>query len=124
MDNIELFGRSNNPLFADNNPLFADYAVLYLYLLVVAIYVSFIGFDLEKIAKTTSQLAAAAAVIGLSIAAPTGFAGHLFGVQASFQNIAAVLIVLLILVGIGLLLNNDPPPLPQTARQASPHDDT
>jgi uncharacterized membrane protein len=103
IDNIDLFGSSNNPLFG-------DYVVLYLYLLVLAIYVAFVGFDLEKIAKTTSQLAAAAAVVGLSLAAPSGFAGHFFGVQASVQNIGAVLIVLLILVGIGLLLNNDPPP--------------
>jgi hypothetical protein len=123
IDNIDLFGKSNNPLYSDNNPLFADYVVLYLYLLVVAIYVSFVGFDMEKIAKTTSQLAAAAAVIGLSLAAPTGFAGHFFGVQASFQNIAAVVIVLLILVGIGLLLNNDPPPLSQAEAPAPPLED-
>jgi hypothetical protein len=105
IDNAQLFGTQNNPLFA-------DYVVLFLFLVMLAVYISFIGFDLEKLAKTMTQLAAGATVIGLSLTAQTGLADHFFGLRASFQNIAAALFVLLILVGMGLLFNNEPPTPP------------
>lgn len=104
IDNESLFGPGNNPLYADQ-------VVIYLYFAVITAYVLWAGFDLEKIAKTVTQVAAAAAVMGLSLKASGVITDHLFGLTASVQNLAGVFIAILILIGIGLVLNN-PPPLP------------
>lgn len=106
VDNDNLFGNGNNTLYA-------DYVVFWLYFSIITIYIILAGFDLEKLAKTASQVAGAAAVLGLSLTAPKGITDYFFGLSASMQNFAAVLILIVILIGIGLIFNNPPPaPLP------------
>jgi hypothetical protein len=101
----------NNSYFGANNNLLADYLVFGLYFLIVAIYIVFAGFDMEKLAKTGSQLSSALAVIGLSLTAPSGIIVYFFGLKASLQNFFAILVALLILVAVGLIFNAPPPKL-------------
>ena len=103
IDNDNLFGSGNNPLYA-------DYVVFWLYFSIIVIYIILAGFDLEKLAKTAAQVAGAAAVLGLSLAAPKGVTDYFFGVRASIQNFVAAFVLVVILIGIGLVFNNPPPP--------------
>jgi hypothetical protein len=101
-DNAAAFG-------PENNDLTADYTVFWLYFAIITIYITFAGFDLEKLAKTGSQIASAAGIVGLSF---TGVSGRFFGLDARFQNVLAVIVVLFVLIVVGLLFNNPPPPPP------------
>lgn len=105
IDNDDLFG-------AHNNPLYDDQIVIYLYFAVVTVYIIWAGFDLEKIAKTASQVAAAVAVMGLSLNASKVITDNLFGLDASIQNFVGVFVLILVLISIGLIFNNPSPPPP------------
>jgi hypothetical protein len=86
--------------------------VIYLYFAVVTVYIIWAGFDLEKIAKTASQVAAAVAVMGLSLNASKVITDNLFGLDASIQNFVGVFVLILVLISIGLIFNNPSPPPP------------
>ncbi len=95
------------------NKLYVDYLIFGLYFVVIAIYIVFAGLDLEKTAKTMSQIALVVGVLGFSAAVPTGYASAFFGTKASIFNFIGMFILLLILIALGLLIGTPPPPLRQ-----------
>ena len=105
-DNIAAFGK-------DNNDFGGDLIAFGLYFMVIVIYMIFAGFDLEKLAKTGSQVAGALALLGFSLAVPTGITGQFFGIKASLGNFIAMVVGLLLLIAVGLIFNTPPPPPPR-----------
>jgi hypothetical protein len=110
IDQARAFG-GEHP-FLQNNPLLADYLIFGLYFIVVTLYIIFAGFDLEKVAKTSAQVAAAAGVLGFSAVAPLGYTSQFFGIDASIWDFIGMVVVLLILIALGLLFSARPPELP------------
>lgn len=74
-------------LFAVNNPLAGDYAIIGIYLLSLAVWVLYFEFNLEKLAKTFSQIGQLVTILGGAAFVKFDSAGTFFGTRASFMNI-------------------------------------
>lgn len=99
----------HDQLFGGSTSFSADAAAFWLYFSIIVIYIT-LSFDLEKLAKTIAQVASAATLLGLSIL-PSKYSGQFFGLGASVQNVLALVVLLCILIGIGLVFNAAPPVL-------------
>jgi hypothetical protein len=74
-------------LFALNNPLAGDYAIIGIFLLSLAVWVLYFEFNLEKLAKTVTQISQLVAVVGGAALVKFDTGGAFFGTRASVMNI-------------------------------------
>lgn len=101
-DHIQLFGGSTG--------FSADLVVFWLYFSVIVIYITFAGLDLEQVAKTGAQVASAATLLGMSVV-PSKYSAQFFGLDASVQNVFALVVLFSLLIAIGMIFNTAPPKL-------------
>ena len=77
----------------NENPFGGDYAVVALYLLVLAVFVLYFQFDLEKLAKTISQIAQLMVFVGGVAIVKFDKGDSFFGLRASIWNIFALFLL-------------------------------
>jgi hypothetical protein len=74
-------------LFALNNPLAGDYAIIGIFLLSLAVWVLYFEFNLEKLAKTVTQISQLLAVVGGAALVKFDTGGAFFGTRAAVMNV-------------------------------------
>ncbi|HLH91171.1 MAG TPA: hypothetical protein VKX28_22185 [Xanthobacteraceae bacterium] len=93
----------------NDNPFVGDYAIVALYLLVLAVFVLYFQFDLEKFAKTISQIAQFLVFVGGVAVVKFDKGDNFFGVRASVWNIFALFLLFIFVSALTLAFLLRPP---------------